>query len=408
MKVLFAGTAGVRKSQILKKIRDTIKAADSEYLVFDTDKWTSQKEVPVLDRLLYGTNPTVFLRLPCKAQRQRWKETFRDIRTQFFQATPFHHFLGVHMTYRFMKVPICVTDFTQLIQWEPDCIITLIDDAFYVRQRIHNGGYESFKLDELFLWRMEEILCADLLARVFDPPKPNFLFAIKHPVDTLVRLLLNFDESVRVYTSYQITETRQIPELRNEIDEFRRKIHDQEHLVVFDPLSIDELPPMILASNAENKSGIFTFDPQNPAHRWPLSEDVDLLDSGLDLKDHLPLKIPTAELLDAKESAKIQIMNRDIRLIDQSHCLVVYRPTISGNSKLSTGVQAELEHAAHTECRVIWYIKEGTDPLPESPFVPTNPGYDPDFIYNSSDEKFWERIAELPSLIDRKRDNFLA
>ena len=105
--------------------------------------------------------------------------------------------------------------------------------------------------------------------------------------------------------------------------------------------------------------------------------------------------------------------NRDVRLVDQAHFLVVYRPTFVRtrdglpNSKLSSGVQGEVDHAAATRCPVIWYVKKGEDPLPESPFVDKKPDSNPDMFYDADETRFWKRISELHTCQDKERDAFL-
>jgi hypothetical protein len=70
----------------------------------------------------------------------------------------------MHLVYHDTKISYCILSFRDLVDWRPDYIITFIDDAYCMRQRIHNGGYKIFDLIELITWRTEEILIGDLLA----------------------------------------------------------------------------------------------------------------------------------------------------------------------------------------------------------------------------------------------------
>jgi len=192
--------------------------------------------------MLYGHDAATFLKEPEERRKDKWRKAFEEVLKQFEGAREEHHFLGLHFIYRYEQIPSCIADFSQLVAWKPDCIVTFIDDAYCVRERIHRGGYTSFTLSELVLWRAEEILVGDLLARIINPTKPipHFVIAVKHPAEMLARLLLRPNEIVRVYTSYPISDTRNKKPLRIIIDVFRQKMREQKHCMVFDPLTIDD------------------------------------------------------------------------------------------------------------------------------------------------------------------------
>jgi hypothetical protein len=409
MKVLFAGTPGVRKSVALENLRIAIEKLDPRERVFITQNLPGDPErVPVLDHLLYRRDPITFLQQPEEAQKRRWRETFAQLRHRFDGAEKEHHFLGVHLTYRFEQTPSCVVSFADLADWRPNCIVTLIDDAYCVRQRIHNGGYTSFTLAELILWRAEEVLIGDLLARVINPkdPPPNYVVSVKHPADMLARLLLRRQQTARVYLSHDISDARKEERHRRAIDRFRTQLRKKDNCAVFEPLTIDELPPILGIPATFHPGASRRYDPYDIRHRWPTLDPSRVLAPDDDLRAHYPLQIPCRELSDVRLAINAQVERRDIRLVNQSHYLLVYRPTLTRDAKLGSGVLAEVRHARDTGCPIIWYFKKG-DPIPTSPFVPKSSADNPNFIHEATETKLWEKLETLHESLDPTRDHFL-
>jgi hypothetical protein len=406
LKVLFAGTPGVGKRVALENLLHAIQTSfPRERPVFTVREPDGTSRVPVLDHFLYGQHPLTFLQLAQESQRQKWREEFARLRSQFRTAPTDHHFLGVHLTFRFEQIPSCVVSFKDLIDWKPDCIVTFIDDVYCVRARIHKGEYTAFTLPELTLWRAEEILVGDLLAQVINPisPPPNYVVAVKHPAEMLARLLMQ-PQTARIYISHVISEARKDDRSREVIDEFRKRLRKQQNCAVFEPLTIDELPPLLSIPRTSGLRGNFRYDASNPKHRWPFLDPTGALANDEDLRPRYPLLIPYHELKDARRAIEAQITRRDIRLVDQSHCLIIYRPTLTGDRILSAGVHAEMSHALDTGRRIIWYLKKGEDPPLGSPFLPKSTGDNPDFIYERDEGKLWARIAEVNH---KGLDNFL-
>jgi len=404
MKVLVAAIPGVRRRTALNNLANAIQQVDPRERVFQIDG-----DVPKLDYLLYGNDPLSFMNLTPQGRKAQWRTAFERIHERFQGAASEHHILGLHLVYRYNSIPHSAISFQHLVRWRPDLLITLIDDAYLVRQRIHQGGFTAFTLSELLLWRAEEVLVGDLLARTIDPmnPPPNLVVSVKHPSQQLARYLLHPKDMVRVYASYVITDTRNVPERRRIIDAFRMRLYQQPNLLAFDPLTIDELPPLFLAQKAAAGSTI-AYEPSDPLCRWPRCTwpaGLAPLADDDDLRASYPLQLPSAELLEAFNAVDAQVSDRDYRLVQQAHYLVVYRPTIAGSPSLSSGVQSEVSLAHFVGCPVIWYIKRGEDPLPKSPFSPKNPESNPNFIYEETEDRFWQKLASLQPRSDR--DAFL-
>lgn len=135
MKILFAGTPGVRKSLALETLRRTARVLFPDERIFVLKQPNQQlpPAIPLLEHLLYKRNPIPFLKQSQRSQKDQWREAFDRIRDHFERAQTEHHFLGLHFTYRYQQIPACVVDFKRLIDWKPDCMITFIDDAYCVR-----------------------------------------------------------------------------------------------------------------------------------------------------------------------------------------------------------------------------------------------------------------------------------
>lgn len=398
MKVLFVGPSGLQKADA---VRNLTRAAEARYT-------GTQIFCCHLDPLLYGDgrNAATFLKMPPDIQRRRWRDAFRDACRDYDASGAEHYFLILHLVYHHRQIPTCVADFAALADWEPDRIVTFLDDVYFMRERIHQKKYEDFTLSELLSWRAEELMVADLFARTVHPETPplNYFVPVQHCPDMLARLLLAPTEEppVRIYTSYNISaarDTKKRSEERERIrqitDDFRKRCREEAQCVFFDPLTIDELPPLLRPHTRRHLS----YDRTNLAHRWPVLLPAILSPDDLPIP-HKKHKIPPAELRLAKAPIEGQIEQRDYRLIDQSHYLLLYRPTLHGTPSLSSGVALELGHATNTGAPVIWYVHDD-DPTPVHPF------YYPDSAHSlrGPEENLWNHLAGLAPV--GARNNFM-
>lgn len=440
MKVLFIGTPGIRRRRAFTSILDAAENLYPKESIFKIDWQSSGVEqneghsddsisegIPILEDKLYSHHPAELLEMSTHTQRDLWREKFGEINREYRNSRDKHFFLGLHLLYRYNQVPSVAADLGELAQWKPDCIVTLIDDIFSARERIHSTGHVSFSLQELALWRAEELMLGDVLARLVNKknPPPNYLVSIRHPVTKLVDLLFSHNKDSksaikhnlgRVYLSYNISDTRHTTELRQEIDYFRQRFHSQENFFVFDPLMIDELPPVYFVKKLIGASkplpNELEYDPRDPNWRWPWlngGNDLRPIADDDDLIGTYPLKIPTKEILQATEAIDAQVSNRDIRLVDQAHYLALWRPTMTRDKGVSSGVRGELEFARARGVNLLGYIKENTDALPTSSFLRfLHPDQNPNIFFNKSDADFWSNIEKIQSLPPNKgRNHFL-
>ncbi|GAG35248.1 unnamed protein product, partial [marine sediment metagenome] len=232
---------------------------------------------------------------------------------------------------------------------DPAICITLIDDVYSCRKRLECGGY-PYRHHQLLNWRQIECGVADLIADASSIE--NVYLAAKHPSMMVYRLLFE-PKRPRLYSASQITNVRDNPQARKEIEAHRRHIHQK--FVVFDPLTVDDR--ILVNSLPGEETEAATFQVEIDA-RWPsdLSEIGPLYES---LVPEDPSFFPlTVEVEEAEElnrpdqmsspmsTIDAQITHRDFRYIDQADVMAAYRPRLLGHE--SGGVAAEKLYAAGT------------------------------------------------------------
>ena len=254
-------------------------------------------------------------------------------------------------------------------------IITLIDDAFTIRERLgrrdedmHPGT--ALRLREILIWRSQEALCAEGLkihmgnmteTAAGKEPVRSYMVSVNHPHATFENLIFD-DRPKRAYLSYPISSTRGSPDDVSEINEFRKEAHAvgaETGTAVFDPVTVDELA-LRTALGRSSEGGDVVLE---KADRWPLDET-----SPVSGGPGWPVRIPRSEVVEvlppggadpgrgaggAAGDIENQISSRDYRIVEDANFLAVYRPMF--NMKKSAGVDAEIRHAKEFGKKVIVY-----------------------------------------------------
>ena len=254
-----------------------------------------------------------------------------------------HTFVTVHATYFRRTRFFSVASLNLLHEFNPDIIITLIDDAYECwhriqeRERLQPRG-TNLRLRDIFLWRTVEIMTGDLLSHGLGVQ--NYVVAVKHPAKMVRRLILE-PGIKRIYSSFPISSTRDHVDRRKNVDDFRKSLH--ERFTVFDPLTIDER--VLVTALDGMKEG---EDNVNIALelRWPpwFNEGLEALATPYD--SNYPLSIPVDQMIESVTDIDRQIEARDYRLIDSVVAVAAYRPSF--NKHHSRGVSSELLYAAQT------------------------------------------------------------
>lgn len=267
--------------------------------------------------------------------------------------------------------------------FRPDYIVNLIDDCYYLQDRMRRSPAKlQIRLREIIKWREVETMISDHIANQTIPSSVSLqgaspfesspLFAVRHNCESLYRYIFE-PETPRVYASFLITEMRKranpdraesmARQVNLLIEELTRKF------AVFNPLTIDEKPLGDIKLTGADPARNLVFSNQMRWQTYPSLQlsphpivdvfDVDRVDVEEVTKEHE---------LDGRSIVDRQVEFRDFRLIDQSDCIVIYRPT----NKLDRskrywggGCYREFEHARDTFLRnpkfVIYIVTDEED-----------------------------------------------
>lgn len=342
--------------------------------------------------------------------RREWGNAFRRTLAKIPDDGT-HVLLSMHATYYRDQRFITPQDVSLIQQFRPDLCITLIDDLTDVWYRLYQrwkerSAYGYFRLDELALWRTAEISFADMISQVVvtgEAAVKNYVLAVKHPVETLYKLLFNRDR-LRVYACCGITKPREIPALRTEIDAYRNRLSSE--YTVFDPLTVDEGPiyfaftgsfPNINLAERDPKIPWRTGDPEptisvNKDARWPLTPESRLVASVFERVPHPnEVTIPATEVIrlcsrpspSGRPVIYDQITHRDLRLVAQCHAMPAWRPYLG--HEWAGGQSSELQHTRSNAVSTVVYWPEEDGERPTK-------ALDPSGLYYSSEAEFWKEI----------------
>jgi adenylate kinase len=304
------------------------------------------------------------LDLPLSRLNSLRRAVFRDILSEMGEHK--HVLINTHATFRWKHGLFSAFDFDQLAAFNADLYICLVDNIETVHQRMVRDHELEHSLKDLMVWREEEILATEILAKADvrgargeDGEQPKFYVLSRgrgpgSTAQTLFRLIFRPDMK-RVYPSFPMTHIHDLPEVLAEVNAFRAKM--AEHFVTFDPGDVDEklLADQALAAAKEGRTTL-----EVPAE----------IAAGKSQRGRArsPARLKIADILAILPDIDGQIYSRDFLLVRQSDMVVSYIPELPGGGKpgLSSGVERELQHAHDhgRETYVIW--KPGKDP---SPFV---------------------------------------
>ena len=208
-------------------------------------------------------------------------------------------------------------------------IINLIDDVFNIwksiSDKIEDYPHTQLTLREILGWRSLEALQSESLASILNSEQEGkrqvwtYMVSVRHPPSTFKNLLLS-NTPICFYLSYPISKTRLDKHMINEINKFRLKMHDlgnKHGVVIFDPVSIDELYPDLGNTSSEMVT-------VGNGMRWPLGY------SPLAKNTPSHIEIPSREINDCIPQIKHQIKSRDFKLVESSRVLAVFRPYFGG------------------------------------------------------------------------------
>jgi adenylate kinase len=381
MRALLTGQIGLDKKQFLDQVAKIAKHHGEDLHIYHIGDMM-YREAP-------DVRPGRILDLPLSRLNSLRRAVFRDV----IADMPNHKnvIVNTHATFRWKHGLFSAFDFDQLAAFDADLYVTLVDNIETVHQRMLRDHDFEHNLKDLMVWREEEILATEILARSIrrssgqwsvasGQTSTSSLTTDNRPLtteakffclsrgrttptaETLFRLVFRPNMKT-VYPSFPMSHVMDLPDTLAEIDAFRAKI--AEKMIAFDPGDVDE---KILSDNAIKAA---------TEGKQTLTVTV----------NGTPMSLKVADLLQIVPDIDGQIYARDFMLVRQSDMIVSYIPELPGSNGaagkpgLSSGVERELQHA-HEHAKDVYVIwKPKKEP---SPFVTQTANK----VFRSVDEAF--------------------
>lgn len=309
MVFIFTGQSGLERTSYLADLEKYASEKNQKFKVFRVGE------------MLYDLRPVdrgKILDIPLGELDALMKAVFEKIHREMVAYE--HIAVNMHATFRWKRGLIGGTDYHLVAPLRPDIYVTIIDDVTDVKLRLDDEYPDKrYTYKDVMVWREEEILTTSIFAAL--TKKPHFVFARKHPIETLFKLL--FDKDVpRLYASFPISAVIDKPKILGEINDFKAELF--RHFTVFDPYTISE-KKLDYKVKAAQKAG-----------EQSIQYDVAGKAITINLEDLSPI------LPDIDD----QIIARDLKLVEQSNLIVAFYPCFEDDTPIhSAGREREVQHA---------------------------------------------------------------
>ena len=364
-RVIFLGTTGIDKHGIAERLAvwcDRNLGHRFRVVDFERDYLTNRDK---------GFRPlSWFLANQVSEQHERWTRAWSLLEQDgLVDESPENRILLVHgCVVRGNYGVRCVCNLEKLRQFGADTIINLIDDVYNLWWRTEaraHGEYNRGRptLEQLLMARRTEQMLGDVLALQSQPHARHLVLASGHPIRTLAHYVCA--RSRAVYLSFPITRPREMLEGENDtrgvdaVNDFLRRAYAfqraQTHVVLLDPLTIDELPLLEALVRARKADDAIAFPLD---WRWDLAPIVageETLSPGAPPCEQR-IRFNRMQLENAVGLIRTDVSWRDFRLVSQSDALAVLNPVMA-RDRLSRGVMAEIE-AAITERKTVYVYQD--------------------------------------------------
>lgn len=344
MRAIVTGQVGVEKKPYLDAVGRLAREEGERLEIFH------------LGDMMYAEAPDVrpgrILDLSLSRLATLRRAAFRDVISATSPADDHRNVMvNTHATFRWRHGLFSAFDFDLMQRFEPDMFICLVDNVEMVHQRLHAEHVIDATLKDCMVWREEEILATELLADALGGRNRFYIVSrgrIAETTETCLRLVTR-PEMRKVYPSFPMSHVVDLPDVLEEIDQFRAAI--AKHFIAFDPGDVDEKLLLDRAIAAARDGQDF----------------IEVTSHGFGKAGTAPpMRLPVREVLDIAGDIDGQIYMRDFKLIDQSDMIVSLIPELPGGVPgLSSGVERELQHAfEHTkEVYVVWKPKKAPSPF---------------------------------------------
>jgi len=377
--VIFTGTTGIDMRRICETVRQEFGDAE----IIDIQR----KIEYCLDVRHYKIYGYAFYKSPYRI-REACRETVKDVISEIegLEKDGKTVILTGHITYLqeglFIVSPVIIEILKEIMRLEEKVnkkiikgAIFFVDDYYHALLRmLKKAETEPFdeEIDPLTYLQWRGVDLANFITLFFLRGIDSYLAPIKHSKETIIGLIehilgrrrrkcIYLAHHIRVARKMAIESHKNLSEVDyvKEYEQFKEDLSRESSLLLFEPATIDEL----------------IYDPRTEdlrteireAERWPFKAHATIHNDFI-----LPVDLTTTRweslydprLLNEswylslmKEHINKQIDMRDSLLIEQSRCLVAYRPTALGG--LSSGVARETNMAIDKGKPVLWYIPEG-------------------------------------------------
>lgn len=330
MRVIVTGQVGIDKKSYLESV--AALGADSGeqiHLYHVGDRMYREAADVAAGRILD---------LPLSRLHALRRSVFKDILRE--AADQEHVVVNTHATFRWRHGLFRAFDFDQIEQFEPDLFLCMVDNAECVHYRLQAEHTLDTTLKDMMVWREEEILATELLARAMGVGNRFYVLSRGREAATTrscLRLILEPDMP-KVYPSFPMSHVADMPDVLAEIDAFRDELGNR--FIAFDPGDVDEKLLLERAFAA-------------------MKEGLDFIEGSMITDDGERITFPVSvkQTLDCARDIDGQIYARDFLLIRQSDMICSYVPELPGGMPgLSSGVERELQHAFEhgKEVYVVW------------------------------------------------------
>ena len=335
MKIVVTGQVGLDKKPFLNRVTELAREQGFPLTTFHVGE-RMYKEAP-------DVAPGKILDLPISRLDNLRRSIFKDILAESKSNT--NILVNTHATFRWRHGLFFAFDHDQMVELDADIYIVLLDGIDGIYRRLLRDGHNDVTLKDIMVWREEETLATELLSRIVRG-HGCFYICVRGDDDlaeTMVRLLFRPDMK-KAYLSFPMSHVMDLPDVRAEIDEFRRQL--KSYMICFDPADLEHEKPLSFDAIEAARVGHRTVEAGPPDQ--PVTMDVQ-------------------EVLGIIPDIDGQIYVRDFKLIDQADMIISLVPALcDGKPALSSGVERELQHA-HEATRDVFVIWK---PLCEpSPFI---------------------------------------
>lgn len=395
MRALVTGQVGLDKGTYLRETGDLVKKQGKRY-VLETigEKMVSLYNKKNVTEKTILNLPRGFLEL---LRRYAWSKVIEEVGAGHL-APEDVAVVSSHTVFRWYHGLFPAIDEDLVCGFDPDIIVTLIDDVNDVARRLHERGTDFYQqLWEVLAWREEETWFTHYLAESIRKPVGHdvafYVLPRKQGPALLAKILTN-PSAKKAYMSFPMTtlkarqdrmsaanpqdesDLRRVNTLVEKVTTFKAAV--EEMFIAFDPAAMTErgligqtrtvegdleVPFEVVAGDVRKLKDAGVTSRPAWAANWGPHSSVGLVDF-----DFGGQRLNGAEVTACLAGIDSQIISRDYLLIDQSDFVIMY--ILMGEDDqpvISAGCQSEMLYAYAAGKPVYVVCPGGQDSL--SPWV---------------------------------------